>query len=382
LSISSWATRLFRFASKRRGGGASDDPPGDYALRADWTRSGGKLNYSSFVYFDVDRDGRYSLGDRPMGGIKVRLARDGRVIASARTNCNGFANFVSSTRRRRAPIRKPGRYTFAVSIPDGWTATSGNAHQVADFKLLPGSPPGIGIDEMMRPVGIAPERVIRGRLLDGARLSVEAQGKAGTVDRTELSDQAAFCYSVPEAATASVLSTAGSRWRVEASAYPIDVGLLDPNRGSPDPGRAVETIGFDDVNPRGLRKIPSGYAGLSWFNLNALVRDFSGGQEGYVNGNTSGDHVAYTSGGLPAEVWSDTPFDFIGVHLAAAWLNSEGETGTIESWRGDRLVAKDAVVLSALTPVFYNPMLPEITRIRFSTGHYWQMVLDDLVIAR
>jgi hypothetical protein len=382
LSISSWAGRLVKIASGRRGGDVSGDPSRDYALRTDWTRSRGKLNYSSFVFFDVDRDGRYSLGDRPMGGIKVRLIRDDRVIASARTNCNGFANFVSSSRKRKAPIHKPGSYEFAVSVPDGWTATSGNARQVADFKLLPGSPPGIGIDEMMRPVGIAPDRVVRGRLVDGAGLSIEALRGDGAIDRAEISDQPAFRYSVPETANALVLSSAGSKWHVRASAYPIDLGLLDPDRGSPDPGRTSETITFDDVNPRGLRKVPSGYAGLNWFNLNALARDFSGNAQGYVNGNTSGDHVAYTSGGLPAELWSDTPFDFIGVHLSSAWLDSEGEVGRIESWRGDRLVASDTVTLSALTPVFYSPMLPGITRIRFTTAHYWQMALDDLVIAR
>lgn len=317
-----------------------------------------------------------------MGGIKVRLVRNSEVVAWTRTNCNGFANFVSSTSKRKAPIRRPGPYEFAVSVPQGWTATGNNARQVVDFKLLPGSPPGIGIDEMMRPVGLAPARVVSGRVAADARLSIEVLGDDGVIDQTEISSQPEFRYTVPAQATALLLSVAGSKWRVMASPYPVDVGRLDPDRGSLDPRRTIETVDFDDVNPRGLRKIPSGYAGLNWFNLNALVHDFSGGQQGYVNGNTSGDHVAYTSGGLPAEVWSDKPFDFIGVHLAAAWLNAEGEVGTIESWRGDTLVARDSIALSALTPVFYSPMLPEITRIRFSTAHYWQMVVDDLVIAR
>lgn len=379
MPLLAWAAPLL---SRRLRGAPIDDPSGDYAVRSDWSQSRGKLNYSTFVFFDVNRDGRYTLGDRPMGGIKVRTLRNGRVIADARTNSNGFANFVASTSRRRARIRRPGIYEFAVSVPDGWTATSDNAIQAADFKLLPGSISGLVLDEMMRPVGLAPDRVIRGRLTAEARLSIEAHGENDLVDTTEIAGQSAFRYPVPPSAKAVELLVAGTKWRIEASAYPIDVGLLSPDRGSPVPGRTIETIGFDDVNPRRLRKIPSGYAGLNWFNLNALVHDFSGSQEGYVNGNTSGDHIAYTSGGLPAELWSDAPFDFIGVHLAAAWLRSEGEVGTIESWRGDALVASDTVALSALTPVFYNPMLPDITRIRFTTAHCWQMVLDDLVIAR
>ena len=96
------------------------------------------------------------------------------------------------------------------------------------------------------------------------------------------------------------------------------------------------------MTPRGLRKIPSGYAGLNWFNLNAISRDFAGGNDGYVNGNTSGDRMALLqASGNPAELWSDKPFGFHSVMISAAWLNAEGETAQIESWRGDELAADD-----------------------------------------
>ena len=178
------------------------------------------------------------------------------------------------------------------------------------------------------------------------------------------------------------LSVADFTRRVSVSAYPVDLGLLDSTRGVLDPNRRTEIIDFDNVNPRGLRKIPSGYAGLNWFNLNAIARDFTRMGQGYVNGNTSGDHTAYVSGGYPALIYSDTPFDFVGVHLSTAWLSAEGDSAIIEVWRGDDLVAQDSVTLSALSPVFYNPCLPAITRIRLMSEHYWQIVLDDLVIAR
>jgi len=382
-SLRRFASRVFPFLSKSGPQDRADgDPADDYAVRSDWTGSQGSLNYSSFVYFDVDRDGRYSVDDRPMGGIRVRLLKDGRNIASARTNANGFANFSTSTRRKRAPIHHPGDYAFEVSVPDGWAATGGGARQVKEFKLIPGSISGVGTDEMLQPVGLAPDRVVGGRLADGARLSVEALSGETVVEKIEITGQPGFLYRVPEAADAVDLSVAGSKRRLNSLAYPIDVGLVDPARPPPDPRRKMQTIDFDDVNSRGLRKIPSGHAGLNWFNLNAMARDFSGSTQGYLNGNTSGDWIAYTSSGHPAEVYADDPFDFIGVHLSAAWLNSEGETAKIEAWRGESLVASDTVVLSALTPVYYSPMLPDVTRIRFSTEHYWQMVLDDLVIAR
>ncbi|TIW60834.1 MAG: hypothetical protein E5V60_24790, partial [Mesorhizobium sp.] len=49
------------------------DPAHDYAVRASWRPTAGKLNFSSYVYMDVDGDGVYGLADRPMAGIMVRF---------------------------------------------------------------------------------------------------------------------------------------------------------------------------------------------------------------------------------------------------------------------------------------------------------------------
>ena len=67
--------------------------------------------------------------------------------------------------------------------------------------------------------------------------------------------------------------------------------------------------------------------------------------------------------------------------LAAAWLASEGELALVESWLGEELIASDEIVLSALAPVHYAPMLKAVTRVRISTRHHWQAVLDDLIVA-
>ena len=384
MSIRSWLKPLARpfFADRASPVASVDDPSADYAIREDWARSEGEINYSSFVYFDVDRDGCYGVGDRPFGGIKVRLTKDNKHVASARTNNNGFANFKSSTSRSEVPISSPGLYEFATSVPSGFQVTSRNAIQSAEFKLRPGSISGIGSDEMLQPVGLAPNRVISGRLPNNARLFVKALNGSGITDETEYSNQTDFRYPIPADADAVEFSMTDLTRRVSVCGYPIDVELLDPKRGMIDPNRKTETIDFDGINSRGLRKIPSGYAGLNWFNLNAIARDFTPNSQGYMNGNTSPDYVAYTSSGYPALIQSDTPFDFIGVYLSVAWLNAEGETGVIEAWRADELVAIDRVTLSALTPVFYNPCLSGITRVRLASKHYWQMALDDLVIAR
>ncbi len=367
----------FQRLSRRRG-----DPAQDYAVRQDWSRSKGKLNYSSFVYFDVDRDGHYGLGDRPMNGIKVRLSSAGDHLMSSRTNSNGFANFTTSTRSRRATIRKPGTYEFAVSVPPGWEATGRNEVQSRLFSRIEGSPSGIGSDEMVRPVGLAPIRTLGGRTAAGVTAAISFLKAGETLSREIIEENSPFLIRVPSEADAIVVAGAGVDRMLTLSAYPTHLGLLSSQRAIIEAGARLKTIDFEVVTPRGLRKIPSGFAGLNWFNLNAISRDFLEGAEGYVNGAVSGDHTCYTSTGHPAEIWSGRPFGFHSVMLAASSLKSEGEVARIESWRGDDLAASDEVALSALTPVHYAPMLDGITRIRLSTKHYWQIVVDDLTLAR
>src|SRR5690348_11226273 len=73
LVVAACVVWLLRKARLRRRARRRADPANDYAVRTDWERSTGTVNYSSFVYFDVDRDGTYGVGDRPMAGIMVRL---------------------------------------------------------------------------------------------------------------------------------------------------------------------------------------------------------------------------------------------------------------------------------------------------------------------
>jgi hypothetical protein len=355
---------------------------GDYPVRRDWSRSASSVNISSFVYLDVDRDGRYGVGDRPMAGIVARLSGPGGRSRAVRTNINGFANFKASTTARRAPIRRPGTYGFAVSVPDGFVATSANAVQSREFRLLPGSPAGICSDGMVQPVGLAPLRYVTGSLAPGAAAAISALKGGEVLARETLEAGRSFRFLAPAGAELVAVSGAGVDRIFTLSPYPAALGVLAADRDLIEPDAVLETIGFDDLTPGGLRKIPSGYRGLNWFNLNVLSRDFETGGQGYVNGNTSGHHLCYTSSGHPAEIWSGRPFGFHSVMLCAAWLRSEGEVANVESWRGERLIARDRVVLSALAPLHYAPMLGEVTRIRISSDHCWQIAIDDLTLAR
>ncbi|UVK51637.1 hypothetical protein DBIPINDM_004929 [Mesorhizobium sp. AR02] len=370
---------LLRKARVRRRTQRRADPANDYAARGDWERSTGTVNYSSFVYFDVDRDGTYGMGDRPMAGIMVRLFDgEGGFVASTRTNNGGFANFAMSTSSASAVIRSPGSYRFAVSVPPGWRSPSANETQSQDFRTASGSPAGLVSQDLPQPVGLAPMRSLAGRMAAGgtATLSVKANGQM--LESMMLAPGLSFRLDLAGGADTVVIAGGGLDRQLALSPYPTDLGLLSPQ--TLPGGAPLRTIGFDDVTGRGFRKIPCGHAGLQWRNLNAMAQDHTKGSEGYVNGNVSGDHVAYTSSGYPAEFSRETPFGFHSVLLSAAWLKSEGEIALIECWLGEQLIASDQLGLSALTPLHYAPMLKAVTRVRLSTKHYWQMVLDDLTL--
>lgn len=362
---------------KRRKARGSADPSRDYAVRTDWGRSRAALNYSSFVYMDVDGDGRFGPSDRPMGGIMVRaFDGSGAFLAAARTNNGGFANFPMSTKKRRAVLGAPGTYRFSVSVPPGWRVSSGNGDQSLRLSELPGSPAGLVGEDLPGQVGLVPARFVRGRTGAEATLSVIGKGKVLEIMQLAVG---AFRFDLAAEADTLALSGSGLDRRLALSPYPTDLGDLKP--GPIDGAAALETIGLDDVTALPFTKIPMGHAGLEWHNLNAIARNYVDDSHGYLNGNVSGNHTAYTSSGHPAEFGRSTPFGFHSVMLTAAWLSSEGETALVESWLGDELLARDEIVVSALAPVHYAPMLKAVTRVRVSARHGWQLVLDDLVLA-
>lgn len=367
-----------RWRRKRRKARGNPDPAQDYAARTDWSGSRRLLNYSSFVFMDVDGDGKFGQADRPIAGIVVRAYDEkGSFLAALRTNGGGFANFPMSTKKRRALLRAPGTYRFVVSVPRGWRVSTNNQDQSLRLMELPGSPSGLAGEELPRAVGLSPARFVRGKA--AAEVTLTLLGDGMVLDTKPLAP-GAFRFDVPVDADTVMISGSGLDRRLPLSPYAADLGLLQ--RGAISGEAALETIGFNDVTRLPFQKVRSGYGGLDWRNLNALTGHYVKNSEGYVNGSLSRCYVAYTSSGHQAEFGSNEPFGFHSVMLTAAWLASEGEVALIESWLGEELIASDEVVLSALAPVHYAPMLKAVTRVRISTRHCWQAVLDELVVAR
>lgn len=347
-----------------------------YAPRTDWSDDEGKtLNLSAFVFNDVNRNGTWDAGDRTMPGVAVALGRDEVGLGIKRSNANGFVNFPSSVTVEDAMIDLPGDYVYQLVPPPGWQVTTGNAAQTVTAVLVPGSASGIGFVDMPRPMGLARELFIQGAFAGDEPAKLTLTDEEGTELGGMISPGDTFTFKV-EPGQYQVSDGTVTR-DVVVTHNPVDIGHLssrDPANGT------ANTATFDDLIETGLLKVPNGYQGVDWFNLNAMRRDFTSGSIGYVNGATSGVFIAYTSSGHPAEITSDTPFGIKSMQITASWGRAEGETVVVEMWRGDEKLVSDEMVVTSLGPVEYAPDISGITRMRIHSVHYWQLVLDDVVI--
>ncbi|WP_439107458.1 hypothetical protein [Congregibacter sp.] len=308
-----------------------------YAPR-DWNRkTASKLNISVFAFSDRNRNGIYDIADKPLHRIAVRLTRPDGSTRITRSNINGFTNFSMQRGGEDADISEIEKnYRFEVLPPGGWEVTTGNAIQTSSFRGIDGSISGLGANSPPAVVGLVPPATITGN---------------SDPDRDVSVDYAPVVLGTPVSA------------------------LTERTTQAP-----VFTVGFDDLNRSPIEKVASGYANLSWDYLLAVDNQFYKGP-GYINGLMSGSMVAYNSSGHPVTITAVQPgdsFDFVGGYFSVAWYNAEGETLQVKAWRGDELVAEEALTLSHMTPIYFRADYQDITRLEFETEHYWQFVVDDL----
>lgn len=368
--VQSWMRRaLILLACLLLGGFPSHGQESDYYPQRDWSGpNGGSMNISSFVFRDMNHSGTYDLGDRIFANVAVELVTPSGTMEMQRTNIGGYANFITSLALAGIEIGEAGSYVFRVVPPPGWAVTTGNGEQTLSMSILLGAPGDMVADHLPVPVGLAPIPEIRGYA-----------ETAGVVTATGPDGEAVPALSM--GADGYRLPVTPGRWTV--GSREIEVGhvpVILPREWSDEAatdGTAV-TVGFDDLFVGDqLMKVPSGYGGLRWENWVATHGRFYEG-EGYMNTLMSGEYVAYTSSGHPTAVAGDEPFDFVGGYFGVAWSSVEGETMHIRAWRGDSLIHDDQFALSAYGPVYFAADYKSVTRMEFSTGHYWQAVADDL----
>ncbi len=359
-----------------------------YAPRSDWSAPrGSKLNISSFIFHDVNRNGEYDVADRPLENVAVLMQDDQGKKALKWSNFNGFANFPMSKNVKEGVITRGGRYSFDVQVPPGWSATTDNLRQILKFRELTGSVADIVGDPPFRPVGLVQDLVIHGgiapprtgKATDSETVNVIAIDPKGREHAVPLDNRGRF--SVPASAgnwivelrTGSPASTI--RRMVEVGNVPVQLSAIRLSERQPEKLSREKILDFENVTPRRLREMPNGIGGLDWWNMVALRVG-----RAYANNSVSGDYVAYNSSGHPARISHEKGFDFAGGSFGVAWKRANGEKLHLRGWRGDKLVYEDEIALSNLGPVWFEADYRNITRLDLATEHYWQFVTDDMKI--
>jgi hypothetical protein len=334
---------------------------------------GGTLNISVFTFRDLDRDGKYDLGDLPMSGILVDAVSAELPDRTRRSNGSGFANFEMSATDLGSDIPLAGPYTFSVVVPDGWQVTTGNAVQESRFVLLPGAPADLFADPPPLPVGLAPDLTISGSVADGTK-TLRATSPDGAATDVALVDGH---FVLPAMAGQWTLAFDGGNGTFVRTVEVKTAPVVLSEAGRSASTSPIERVDFEGLVPAEVTKVPSGYHGLDWQNFVAAYWKFYR-SEGYRNSLMSGAFVGYNGSGQPAEISSDTPFDFVGGYIGLGSLAAQGEQLRMLAWRGDELAYQEAISLSALGPVYFQADFIGVTRIEFRTAHYWQAIFDDL----
>lgn len=350
-----------------------------YSTEDHWNSvSSGDINLSAFTYVDYDRNGKYTVGDRPMPGVQVTLEFGGRDIAVRTSNVNGFANFSASATDPTQPIHDLGVYSYTVHPPPGMSISSANQTQSATLKTVEGSIGGVGFEEMIKPIGLVPDLYIEGSMPVPGAASLSLRHGDQEIATLQTEKDGSFRFSELEPGTYTLRGDDISR-DVILGPFPLNIGKFEP-ASAPDASEPL-IANFDDITFAGMRKVPNGYRGLEWFNFNAMEDQFSTNSIGYINGCISEPYIAYSSSGHPASISRDTPFHFHGAYVSTSWLDAQGETLIVEMWHGANKVREDHIQLSIYHPVYYAPEIGNITKIQFSTKHYWQLVLDDVKVS-
>lgn len=387
LSIFSAASLLLADEVETR---KSHDPY--YDGLGDWESNDtqGDINFSTFVFRDVNRNGTYDEGDREMPGVITYVLFDGKKLERRFSNKNGFANFKASRFDDAAVIKALGQYTFRVEPPPGWGISTDNQEQTANLIDVFGSIGGVAFEAMPKAIGLICPLYISGRInaVNGssAKQRVSLRGRIGK-EKTVKSDEKGYFIFQGLAPGDYWLEADGNTRAVTLKDTAIHVGTLTEVADQPNTLKNIRVASFDDfTNSNDLTKVHNGYAGLSWFNLNAIHGHFSKNAVGYINGIHSGEFLAYTSSGHPASIrpyhhTRDVVMDFHSVYVATAWKRAHLETAIFTHWRQGKQVLEDAFPIGIFAPVHYQPYVRGVDEVRIQSKHYWQILLDDVAVS-
>ena len=349
---------------------------------------------SCFVYRDVNRNGIYDMGDRPYADLAVEMVRPDGSVTRRVSNISGFTNFeMILNERNKAAIYEPGTYSVRAMVPRDWKVTAPDvANQtlvfVARANAASGMVPVFGCNN----IGVAPELIISGAFSAGPgtpRADITVSAKTGDEPPINVlfDDSGNFRFPAKQGVwkitvTDKITHKSAAR-TVTVGAYNVIVSTISTEAPQPEPKSGeLSVVDFDGLTTSDtLLEIPSGYAGLNWrYWISTHNKFYVGG--GYVNGTVSGEFIAYNSSGLPASIWRDEPFDFVGTNISVAWPYGEADYVTVKAWRKGKLAYQDVFLTSNAGASYFAADYLQVNRIEFSHGNYERIVLDDLLIRK
>lgn len=338
----------------------------------------GRFGLSMFTFQDFNGNGVYELEDKPLANIPVVLLDEhGTLIDIKKTNVDGYINFYGSTfEGTEETIKKPGKYTLRILTPEQFDLTTDSLAQTIEVVELEGSIGGLIAKNVPKISGFKRKLAIFGQTIAIDDHTIAATSPSG--EKLAINVGREGRYSVPATQGAWALKYADrAAMLIDVDATPIQLSKTFGTESKQEVS-SVTTVTFDDmVHDEGVLKIPNGYAGLNWDNWVITHKHFYKA-EGYKNGAVSGDYVAYNSSGHPASISRSEPFDFVGGYFSVSFDSAEGEGFDVKAYRGDQLAYHDVIKLSRFGPVHFMADYRDITKLEFSTQHYWQGIADDL----
>jgi hypothetical protein len=303
-----------------------------------------------------------------------------------RSNLGGFANFVMSAGSRIHPVNEAGEYVTEPVVPDEFELTTEPARDAVVFDLVDQSPAGIAARSLYSFVGVAPKMRLVVPATIAERFPDLVARVNGEVVKPTRRDAGGLEFVVRADGIAELAGAEASgatvSHRIEIGSYPVLVSTHFFGREGGAGQGATTVIGFDDlITTNTLRETPSGYCGFGW-RYWVTTQDKFYKLPGHMNNTVSGDYIAYTSSGHPAEIFAAEPFDFVGTYVGIS--HREGEAGDVilEAYRAGKPVYEERLRLKTGGPVYFAAEWTDIDLLVIRHEHYWHVVIDDIALRR
>src|SRR5690625_6602414 len=214
---------------------------------------------------------------------------------------------------------------FGVIGPDGGEVTSTDKIQVGTSMGAPETRPGIVIDKVPEPVGIAPSLTVSGtvKLRETRRavtkatpndVVIQAISPAGKERFIKLDKEGRFSF-IGEPGIWKITFEYNALNKcyervIEIGSTPVKMSSILLGEEEVKEKKLVQhLVDFENITKSFIQKVPNGVSGLNWDNLVVVHNNHYKG-EGYKNGTVSGEFVGYNSSGHPVTISSENGFDF------------------------------------------------------------------------